>query len=215
MSPQALRLDRAAIDALGRHERTNLVNSLSGYKGVHLVGTCDADRRTNLAIVTSVIHVGAAPPLMGMLMRPHTVPRHSLENLVATGCWTLNAVTRDVHEAAHLTSARWPRERSEFEGVGLTPAWSDVHGAPYVAESPLQVGLELVERHVLGNGCTLVVGGVVEVRLARDVRAADGQLDLGTLGIVVASGLDEYHVAESLGRLPYAKVPGSGEGAER
>ena len=204
-------LDRDALDALAKRERTNLVNSLSGYKGANLVGTCDAARRTNLALVTSLVHVGAAPALLGMVMRPHTVPRHSLENLLANRAWTVNAVTRDVHEAAHRTSARWPRERSEFDAVGLTAAWSDAHDAPYVAESPLQVGLELVERHELVNGCTFVVGAVVEIRLAANARAADGQLDLNALDLVAASGLDEYHVARSLGRLPYAKVP---EGAQ-
>ncbi len=201
-------LDREGIDALDKTVRTNLVNSLSGYKGVNLLGTADAAGHTNLALLTSVIHVGAAPPLMGMLMRPHTVPRHSLENLLDTGCWTLNAVTRDMHRAAHLASARWPREVSEFDGVGLTPAWSDGHAAPYVAESPVQIGLTLAEQHVLGNGCIFVVGAVVRVRLGPDALAADGQLDLNALKLVAASGLDEYHVAESLGRLPYAKVPG-------
>ena len=204
-------IDRGGLEAMDGRARTNLVNSLSGYKGANLLGTCDADRRTNLAIVTSAIHVGAAPALMGMLMRPHTVERHSLENLLATGAWTLNAVARDMHEAAHLTSARWPRSVSEFDGVGLTAAWSDAHAAPYVAESPLQVGLELVERHEIVNGCVFVVGAVVEVRLPRDARAADGQLDLNALELVAASGLDEYHVARSLGRLPYAKVPDGGD----
>ena len=200
-------LDREALDALPRRERAHLVNSLSGYKGVNLVGTCDAERRTNLSIVTSVVHVGAAPPLLGMIVRPHTVPRHTLENLDATGAYTINAVTRAMHERAHRTSARWPREVSEFDGVGLAPVWSESHGAPYVAESPLQIGLEPVERHTLGNGCLFVIGAIVEVRLEGRARVADGHLDLGALDLVAASGLDEYHRAETLGRLPYAKVP--------
>ena len=204
-------LDRDDLEAMAKRERTNLVNSLPGYRAASLVGTCDARRRTNLAIVTSVIHVGAAPALMGVLMRPHTVPRHTLENLVETGAYTINAVTRTMHEAAHLTSARWPRERSEFDAVGLGAVWSEGHRAPYVAESPLQVGLEPVERHELVNGCILVVGAVVEIRLGIDARAEDGHLDLGALDLVAASGLDEYHAPTSLGRLPYAKVP-EGEG---
>ena len=206
-----IELDRAGLDALARRERMHLVNSLSGYKGVNLVGTCDDARHTNLSIVTSVVHVGAAPPLLGMIVRPHTVPRHTLENLLATGAYTINAVTRAMHERAHLASARWPREVSEFDGVGLTPEWSGVHGAPYVAESPLQVGLELAERHALGNGCTFVVGAVVEVRTVEAARGEDGHLDLDALDLVAASGVDEYHRVRTLGRQPYAKVPGAAD----
>jgi len=196
------------LDALPRRERANFLNGLSGFKSANLLGTADAHGRTNLALMSSVFHVGAAPPLLGLLIRPHTVPRHSLENLLASGQYTLNHVDEAMHERAHLTSARHPRTTSEFEAVGLTPAWSTSLSAPYVAESPVQIGLHLREHHTLDcNGCALVIGEVRELRLAEDARAADGQLDLQALGVVAISGLDEYHRTESLGRRPYARAP--------
>ena len=198
-------LSRADIDALDRRERTNFVNGLTGFKGVTLLGTRSAGGRDNLAIMTSAFHVGAAPPLIGVLLRPPTVERHSLENLVETGVWTLNQVDRATYERAHRTSARWPREVSEFDACGLTPERTDTVPAPYVAESPLAIALSLVERHALVNATVLVVGEVREVRLADDVRADDGQLDLAAFGTVVAAGLDEYHETRRLARLPYAK----------
>lgn len=199
------RLSRAAIDALDKRHRTNLVNGLTGFKGVTLLGTRDANGRDNLAIMTSAFHVGAAPPLIGVLLRPPVVERHSLENLLESGVWTLNQVDRTIYERAHRTSARWPREVSEFDACGLTPERTEAVTAPYVAESPLAIALSLVERHTLVNATVLVVGEVLEVRLRTDVRAADGQLDLAALGTVVAAGLDEYHETRRLERLPYAK----------
>lgn len=198
-------LSRADIDALERRHRTHLVNCLSGFKGVNLLGTADVRGRTNLAIVSSAFHVGAAPPLIGLLLRPHSVPRHSLENLLESGVYTLNHVDRTMYERAHRTSARWPREVSEFEACGFGVERTDAVTAPYVAESPVQIALALVERHILVNETVLVIGEVRELRLREDVRAEDGQLDLTALGVVAACGLDEYHETRRLARLPRAK----------
>ena len=201
-------LSRSDIDALEKRHRTNFVNGLTGFKGVTLLGTRSKAGRSNLAIMSSAFHVGAAPPLIGLLLRPHTVPRHSFENLLERGEYTLSQVTGPIHERAHRTSARWPREVSEFEACGLTEEATPVVAAPYVAESPLAIALSLVERHTLVNETVLVVGEVLEVRLREDVRAGDGQLDLAALGTVVACGLDEYHDTRRLSRLPYAKADG-------
>ena len=199
------RLSRAAIDALEQRHRTRFVNALTGFKGVTLLGTRSVAGRDNLAIMTSALHVGAAPPLIGVLLRPPVVERHSLENLLESGVWTLNQVDRTIFERAHRTSARWPREVSEFEACALTPERTEAVAAPYVAESPLAIALSLCERHTLLNGTVLVVGEVREVRMHEDVRGADGQLDLAAFGTVVAAGLEEYHETRRLARLPYAK----------
>lgn len=203
-----IEISRHQIDTLPKRERTALVNSLSGFKSAQLVGTADKNGNTNLSLVSSVIHVGAAPPLLGFLVRPHTVPRHTLENLLELGEYTLNAVSRDLVPLAHASSARYPKEISEFEANGLTAEYSKICKAPYVAESPVQIGLRLVEHHTLDvNGCVMVVGEIAEVRLSRDTRADDGHLDLVALDVVTIAGLDEYFAPASLGRLPYAKAP--------
>ena len=55
------------------------------------------------------------PALAGMILRPHSVDRHSLEYLLETGVYTLNQVHEGIHAAAHQTSARYPRAVSEFD----------------------------------------------------------------------------------------------------
>ncbi|MFK7852914.1 MAG: flavin reductase family protein [Granulosicoccus sp.] len=199
-------IDRNELDQMDKRQRANLINALSGYKSANLLGTINSKEQTNLALVSSVFHVGANPPLIGCLLRPHSVPRHSLENMMETECFTLSAVTKALFKQAHQTSARYPRDESEFTAVGLTPEFSDVVRAPYVQESPLKVGVSLIETQTLAvNKTVLVIGEIKEIRLADNLMTQDGHLNLSDGDLVAISGLDEYHLPASLGRLPYPK----------
>ena len=92
------------------------INSLSGYKSANLVGTKSKTGQENLSIVSSVVHLGANPPLMGFVVRPHSKdsPRHTFENLESTSFFTLNHVNDKIIKESHQTSARYPREVSEI-----------------------------------------------------------------------------------------------------
>lgn len=198
--------DRSQLDQMDKRRRTNLINALSGYKSANLLGSINAQQQTNLALMSSVFHVGANPPLMGCLLRPHSFPRHSLENILEMKCFTLNAVTKSMYKKAHQTSARYSRDQSEFEAVGLTPEYSDVLSAPYVAQSPVQIGLSLVETQTLAvNYTVLVIGEIKEIRLSDNMISEDGHLNFNEIDAVAVTGLDEYHLPASLGRLPYPK----------
>lgn len=194
----------ADIQTAEKFFRRNFVNSLSGFKSANLVGTADADGRTNLAIFTSVVHIGATPPLLGMISRPHSVPRHTLQNIQATGQFTLNHVSQDFYPSAHQTAARYAD--SEFDATGLTPVYSDAIAAPYVAESPIQIGLQLVDLiDIPLNGTKLIIGKVIEVRLPEAIIAPDGKIDLEAAQVVTATGLDTYHRTHLLARMAYPK----------
>ena len=98
------------IGELGKIERANLINSLSGYKPANLIGTISASKKTNLAIFSSVVHLGTTPPLFGFITRPTTeVPRHTYENIKAIGVYTINHVQESFVERAHYTSAKFDR----------------------------------------------------------------------------------------------------------
>lgn len=197
---------RTDIDALETRHRANLFNSLAGYKSANLLGSINAEGQTNLALMSSVFHIGANPPLVGILIRPHSVPRHSLENLLEMGVFTLNMVSKAMYKQAHQTTARYPREQSEFAAVGLTEEYSDALKAPYVRQSPVKTGLSVVETQTLKvNETVLIVAEIIEVRIDNDVMRADGQFDLNAAQAVAISGLDEYHEATSLERLVYPK----------
>ena len=72
-----MRLDNAGIAALPQRERAALVNSLTGFKPANLVGTADASGHCNLAIMSSVVHLGSHPPLLALVVRPGGEDRHT------------------------------------------------------------------------------------------------------------------------------------------
>lgn len=202
----SVRYDRAALDGLDPTFRLHFMNTLSGWKSLNLIGTQDAAGRANLAVFSSVTHLGSHPPAFGFFTRRKTTPRDTLLNLRETGAFTFNHVPPALVPAAHGTSAAYPREVSEFEQVGLTPELRGAFPAPFVAEAPVQVGLELVEEHELTlNGVILVVGAVVEVHLADGLVGPDGWIDLERAGTVCATGCDTYAAPRRIARFARAR----------
>lgn len=196
-------------DILGfeKRYRTNLINGLAGFKSLNLIGTANTEGVPNLGLYSQVIHVGASPPLQGVLFRPAVVPRHTLENIYATRQFTLNHVHEGFYQKAHWASARW--DENEFDAVGLTAEYTEGAVAPYVKESRISALLEFQERHMIQtNQTTLVVGKILELRIDDGLVKEDGFLDLEAAGSLTVSGLDSYHKTEHIGRLSYAK-PGS------
>lgn len=186
--------------------RALMINSLSGFKSANLIGTADKDGNENLAIVSSVFHLGANPPLMGMIIRPNSVPRHTLENILQTQFYTINHVNTDIVISAHQTSARYDKTQSEFDAVKLTSQYLNDFSAPYVQQSRVKIGLALRCVQTLEiNKTELVVGEIIDVHIECDSICADGFVDLEKMGTVAVSGLDSYHSTKPLGRLKYAK----------
>lgn len=199
-------LDTTDIQNLESRYRAQLINSLSGFKSANLVGTCDADKNTNLAIVSSLVHLGAHPPLQAMIMRPHSVPRHTLENIIETGYYTINHVNTAIYEQAHQTSARYPKEVSEFQATGLSEEWLSDFPAPFVAQSHIKLGMKFREQHHLAiNNTEMVIGEIVTIQLPEDIIGDDGTVAIETMQSVTISGLNCYHSTELLSYLPYPK----------
>ena len=93
------------IVSMSRIPRMNLINSLSGFKSVNLIGTInslDDDAVPNLSLFSSALHIGADPALMGILFRPVVADgktsRHTYENIQKTGYFTVNHVNADIYE---------------------------------------------------------------------------------------------------------------------
>jgi len=89
-------ISKEKISQFEKLYRTNLFNSLSGFKSANLIGTISKEGKTNLAIFSSVIHVGANPPMMGFLMRPVSVERHTYNNIKETGYFTINHINKEI-----------------------------------------------------------------------------------------------------------------------
>lgn len=194
------------INNLDKRFRSNLINCLSGIKSINLIGTKNTEGQTNLAIFNSVIHLGAHPPLMGFVQRPDSVERHTFENIQKTSFFTINSVTEEIHKQAHQTAARYNREESEFKEVSLDKVFISNFYAPFVAKSPLKIGLECVDIiPIPANNTQLVIGKVMLIQLDENFLKPDGFLSLQDQGIVGGTGLDSYLSTQEIGRYSYAK----------
>lgn len=197
--------NRNDIDNMEQRFRNHFINSLSGYKSANLIGTQDVEGNTNLSMVSSVFHLGANPPLMGMIIRPHSVPRHTLENIMQTKQYTINQVANSFVPQAHQTSARYDKLTSEFEVTGLIPEYLSGFSAPFVKQSRLKIGLTLVEQQTMLNNTELVIGEIEHVLLDTEALDSDGFVNLTKLEAVAVNGLDGYCHSQLTQRLPYAK----------
>ena len=185
--------------------RATFINSLGGFKSVCLIGTRNRHDQSNLAIFSSIVHLGANPPLIGFVIRPDSAERHTLENILETGFYTLNHIHTNILEKAHQTSARYPREISEFDAVGLTEEYQDFF-APFVKESHVQIGMEFRERIDFNiNGTIFIIGEIKKVIIPTDILQADGFVNLEFAGTITCNGLDSYHNTFEINRLTYAK----------
>lgn len=192
--------------SMDRIFRLNFFNAINGFKNAALIGTADTDGATNLAIFNSVIHIGSNPPLLGFILRPTSVDRHTYENLIATGHYTINHLPASHFKAGHQTSAKYPREVSEFEACGFTPQYTQNVKAPYVEESHIKIGLAFEEeKHIQANQTILVIGRVLEIIVPENIIETTGHLNIDQADAVAVVGLDSYYKASLLGRMPYAK----------
>lgn len=191
---------------MNKSERTNLVNSVGGFKSVCLIGTKDRQGMTNLAVFNSIVHIGASPPLIGFVVRPDSVVRHTLSNILETGCYTINHLNETIFKKGHQTSARYAKEISEFKAVGLTENYKDDFLAPYVKESNIQLGVKFKERKDISiNGTILIIGQIDHLYFPNNCLCEDAFLDLEKANTITCSGLDSYHKTNRLDRLSYAK----------
>ena len=197
----------ADIEAQDKIYRINLINSITGYKPANLIGTIAGNGQTNLAIISSVVHLGSNPPYIGFFSRPGSVPRHTIENIRETGFFTINHIHSPFIEQAHQTSANYPRNVSEFEACGFNEEYLHSFKAPFVKQSRIKMGLSFVEESMIKtNGVVLVVGKIENIILPDDVLQANGSLDLSLVDDVCITGLDTYNKVTPITTLSYARA---------
>jgi len=204
-------ISRKDIAAMEKVYRINLINSITGIKPANLIGTISAAGVSNLAIFSSVIHLGSNPPLIGMVSRPDaSVPRHTLSNLKSGGLYTINHLPIDMIEAGHGTSAKYPEGVSEFEQCGFTEEYMEGVAVPFVAESPLKILLQLKEQiPIETNGTILIIGEVLQLIIADGLVSESGHIDLEATGSAGVGGVDTYYALSKKAIFPFARFEGS------
>lgn len=195
------------LEKMEKQTAVHLINSLGGFKSVALVGTSDLQGNTNVSIFSSFFHIGANPPLIGMIFRPSPPERDTMRNILDTGFYTVNHINEQIYKQAHQTSARYNKEISEFDAAGLIAEYKNNFPAPFVLQSSIQLGIEFKEKTALPiNNTTLIIGEIVEIFIPEDCLSEDGFVDLEKANTLTCSGLDSYHKTMQLDRLSYAKT---------
>lgn len=201
-----MKLTKEEIEQLETRYKVSFINSLAGYRQAVLIGTKSEEGHTNLAIFNSLIHLGANPPLYGLVSRPDTVRRDTLNNILNTKSYTLNYVSSEYVEKAHQVSAKYEEHVSEFNEVGFTEEYLGNCKAPFVKEAVVKIQMELKDKiDIEINGTILLIGSIESIQINDDLVDKDGFVELHKENVLACSGLDAYFQPQFIGRLGYAR----------
>ncbi|WP_299116232.1 flavin reductase [uncultured Winogradskyella sp.] len=186
--------------------RINLINSCSGYKSANLIGTKDKLGTSNVAVFSSVTHLGSNPGLLGFFLRPTTVIRNTYDNIKTTGKYTLNHIHEDILEDAHHTSAKYDSDISEFDVTSLKEEYKDNFIAPFVKGCPIQLAMSYVEEYpIKANNTILLIGKIEKLYVSDNLLEKDGFINLSKAKVASINGLDGYTIPELKTRLEYQR----------
>ncbi len=188
-------------------KRLNIINSITGIKPANLISTIDERNRHNLAIFSSVVHLGSNPALIGFILRPQQkIRRHTHENILENGYYTINHLPNHKTLEGHYTSAKFDKETSEYDVCHFTPEFQHDFPVPYVKESFLKMGLKHVESiPIKYNGTVMIVGKILQVYVAKSSLSEEGYINLEEAKSVGISGLNTYYDLKKIASYPYAR----------
>ncbi|WP_046744374.1 flavin reductase family protein [Kordia zhangzhouensis] len=199
-------ITRSDIDQMDKLYRINLINSCAGYKSANLISTQSVDGLTNVAVFSSVTHLGSNPPLLGFITRPAVVPRNTYENIKETGKYTINHIHHKITKEAHHTSAKYPKEISEFDKTNLEREYKDNFAAPYVKGCPVQIGMQFVSEYLIReNDTILIVGQIEHLYIHDELLENDGFINLIKAETATINGLDGYAIPKKHNRYSYQR----------
>ena len=186
--------------------RLNLINSSTGYKSANLIATKSKGGNPNVAVFSSVTHMGSNPAMLGFVTRPLSVARNTYKNIRETSYFTVNHIHEKMIEQAHQTAAKYDEDISEFHKTGLSEEYLDDFYAPYVKQSEIKLGCKyLNEYHIKENDTLLLVASIEHIYFDEGIQMPDGWLRLDDAGTVAVNGLDGYALPNLLDRFHYAR----------
>jgi flavin reductase (DIM6/NTAB) family NADH-FMN oxidoreductase RutF len=194
------------IQNLNKIFKINLINSCSGFKSANLLGSISEEGVSNVAVFSSVTHLGSNPPTLGFILRPTTVPRDTYKNIKDSGFFTINHIHEAIIEDAHHTSAKYPKEVSEFDVTNLEEEYKGSFKAPFVKDAPVQMSMKFIEEvYVPSNDVMLIVSQIEELYIDDELLQADGLINLSKGNIATINGLDTYAVPKFNKQLSYQR----------
>ena len=201
-----MKYNKKDINNLDRVTRLKIINSVTGIKPANLIGTINNQGQTNLAIFSSVVHLGSDPALLGFVTRPQTDEvGHTFRNILENQVYTINHIHPEFIKNAHYTSGKFKSEISEFDRCNLTEDYIDDFKAPFVKESHFKMGLRFKEALNISNGTTLVIGEIEHLILP-DHALLNDDIDLEATNSIGISGLNSYYALKKIDSHPYVRL---------
>lgn len=151
-------------------------------------GTQPGFERDNLITVAWAGVVNTDPPMISVSLRPS---RHSYAQIVQSGAFCLNLVSRDMCRAADYCGVRSGRDVDKFEKTGLTARAVEGFPAPAIAQAPAFLCCRVRQRIPLGSH-ELFLSAVEQVYVRDDLFDGDGSLHLERADLI-AYAHGEYH----------------------
>lgn len=199
-------ISKEDISKMDKIRRLNLINSCTGYKSANLIATRSIYGQENVAIFSSITHLGSNPAMLGFIVRPTTVPRDTYKNIKETGYFTVNHIISDIISDAHHTSANYGSEISEFDKTNLEPEYKIDIDFPFVKNAPVQLLCKYQnEYHIIENDTIHVIATIENVFYDEKLEHKDGWLQLDKANVVAINGLDGYCLPKLLDRFEYAR----------
>ncbi|WP_305041092.1 flavin reductase family protein [Geoalkalibacter sp.] len=154
-----------------------------------LIATCNAAGDVNLMTASWVGIVSKTPPTLAVALHQQ---RQTYENLLATGCFTVNLVPASLVVEADFCGLKSGRDTDKPASSGLTLEPATKVATPLVAESPLNVECRVVGEHHLGD-YRLVLGEILEIHATDAAFDAEGRMDARAFDpLVYLGGIREY-----------------------
>jgi len=199
-------ITRDDISQMEKLERLNIIKSCTGYKSANLIATISKDCIPNVAIFSSITHLGSNPGLLGFIVRPTTVPRDTYENLKGFGFFTVNHITSDMIADAHHTSANYEIGISEFDKTNLEEEYKNDLKVPFVKGSPVQLYCKYMNEYYIKENDTIhIIASIEHIFYNENMEHKDGWLQLDKGNVVAINGLDGYCLPKLIDRFEYAR----------
>ena len=200
------KITKEDISIMGKIERLNLINSCTGYKSANLIATKSLDGKSNVAIFSSITHLGSNPALIGFIIRPTTVPRDTYKNIRETGFFTVNHITASIIADAHHTSANYESGISEFDKTNLEEEYKIDIEIPFVQGSPVQLYCKYLNEYYIEENNTIhVIAAIENLFFDENLQHEDGWLQLDKGNVISLNGLDGYCLPKLIDRFQYAR----------
>jgi flavin reductase (DIM6/NTAB) family NADH-FMN oxidoreductase RutF len=194
-------ITKSDIKNLEKVTRLKLINSICGIRSVHLIGTF-SNTNTNLAIFSSVTHLGSNPALFSFISRPdNIVRRDTLANIKKHKYYTINSVENDMLNNAHQTSCKYDKDESEFDACSFQEKYINDFSAPFVATSSIKIGMKLIDLINIKHNQTVMVVGEVQV-----IHMKSRELNENFKNSIGVIGLNSYYGLNSIKTLKYCRL---------